>query len=248
MLARRREQAIIRVEVNGETKRLRPEEIPIVVPTRMREPAEAFIEKEVKNAVITCPAYFNDTQRQATKDVGLIAWLNVMGLDNEPTAAAIIAALTSAHTASRTSRYLTSGVAFDSLLTIDDGVVEVKATSGDTHLGSEDFDGRVVRHFNCKTKQKYKKDISGNARAVRRLHTACERAKRNLSSSANKTIEVDQPHHSTGFHKAILRAKFEELCIGRFNPFSPLSSTQSNGPACSHLRAFFPWTCQFILL
>ena len=189
-----------------------------MVLTKMRETAEAFMGKEVKNAVITCPAYFNDSQRQATKDAGLIAGLNVMRIINEPTAAAIAYGLDKGSQGERNILIFDlGGGTFDvSLLTIDDGVFEVKATSGDTHLGGEDFDSRMVTYFINEFKRKYKKDISGNARSVRRLRTACERAKRNLSSSANASIEVDQLYDSIDFDTSISRPKFDELCIDLF--------------------------------
>ncbi|KAL0429718.1 UNVERIFIED_CONTAM: Heat shock cognate protein [Sesamum radiatum] len=161
----------------------------------IQEIAEAFLGQTIKNAVITVPAYFNDSQRQATKDAGAIAGLNVMRIINEPTAAAIAYGLDKKASRSGEKNVLIfdlGGGTFDvSLLTIEEGIFEVKATAGDTHLGGEDFDNRLVNHFAAEFKRKHKKDISGNARALRRLRTACERAKRTLSSTPQTTIEID---------------------------------------------------------
>src|SRR5438874_10915342 len=152
---------------------------------KMKEIAEKYLGREVKHAVITVPAYFNDSQRQATKDAGMIAGLNVLRIINEPTAAAIAYGLDKKATGERNVLIFDlGGGTFDvSLLTIEDGIFEVKATAGDTHLGGEDFDNRLVDHFIVEFKKRYNKDISGNERAKRRLRTACERAKRTLSSS-----------------------------------------------------------------
>ena len=159
-----------------------------MVLTKMKETAESFIGKTVTNAVITCPAYFNDSQRQATKDAGTIAGLNVMRIINEPTAAAIAYGLDKKGGSEKNIMIFDlGGGTFDvSLLSIDDGVFEVKSTAGDTHLGGEDFDNRLVNHFIEEFKRKYKKDISGNARAVRRLRTACERTKNIIISNHSK--------------------------------------------------------------
>merc|ERR1712205_7869 len=175
----------IQVQYKGEEKTFSAEEISSMVLIKMKETAEAFVGKDVKDVVVTVPAYFNDSQRQATKDAGAIAGLNVLRIINEPTAAAIAYGLDK-KTAGETNVLIfdLGGGTFDvSLLTIDDGIFEVKATAGDTHLGGEDFDNRLVNHFTQEFKRKHKKDMTGNARAMRRLRTACERAKRNLSSS-----------------------------------------------------------------
>ena len=189
-----------------------------MVLTKMKETAESFIGKTVSNAVITCPAYFNDSQRQTTKDAGTIAGLNVMRIINEPTAAAIAYGLDKKGDKERNIMIFDlGGGTFDvSLLSIDDGVFEVKSTAGDTHLGGEDFDNRLVNHFIEEFKRKYHKDISGNARAVRRLRTACERAKRTLSSATTANIEVDQLYEGIDFYTSITRARFEELNIDLF--------------------------------
>ncbi|KAL1932904.1 hypothetical protein VTP01DRAFT_8582 [Rhizomucor pusillus] len=209
---------VIQVEYKGETKQFTPEEISSMVLTKMKEVAEGYLGAQVKNAVITVPAYFNDSQRQATKDAGTIAGLNVQRIINEPTAAAIAYGLDKKHDGERNVLIFDlGGGTFDvSLLTIEDGIFEVKATAGDTHLGGEDFDNRLVNHFMQEFKRKFKKDISGNARAVRRLRTACERAKRTLSSSAQTSIEIDSLFEGIDFYTSITRARFEELCQDLF--------------------------------
>ncbi|KAG0743073.1 hypothetical protein G6F57_005943 [Rhizopus arrhizus] len=203
----------IEVEHKGETKTFTPEEISSMVLTKMRETSEAYLGGTVDAAVVTVPAYFNDSQRQATKDAGTIAGLNVLRIINEPTAAAI------AYGLDKKSKGETNVLIFDlgggtfdvSLLTIEDGIFEVKATAGDTHLGGEDFDNRLVDHFIQEFKRKFKKDISSNARAVRRLRTACERAKRTLSSAAQTSIEIDSLFEGVDFYTSLTRARFEEL-------------------------------------
>ncbi|EEB08883.1 heat shock protein S [Schizosaccharomyces japonicus yFS275] len=209
---------LLQVEFKGETKTFTPEEVSSMVLTKMRETAEAFLGGKVTDAVITVPAYFNDSQRQATKDAGLIAGLNVLRIINEPTAAAIAYGLDRKNTGeTNVLIFDLGGGTFDvSLLTIDEGIFEVKATAGDTHLGGEDFDSRLVNHFIQEFKRKYKKDISPNARSVRRLRTACERAKRTLSSSAQASIEIDSLFEGIDFYTSITRARFEELCADLF--------------------------------
>merc|ERR1739844_852691 len=188
--------------------------------TKMKETAEAHLGHKVKDAVITVPAYFNDAQRQATKDAGVIAGLNVLRIINEPTAAAIAYGLDRKNSTDKESNVLIfdlGGGTFDvSILTIEDGIFEVKSTSGDTHLGGEDFDNRMVSHFMNEFKRKHKKDISNNKRAVRRLRTACERAKRTLSASAQANIEIDSLFEGIDFYTSITRARFEELCSDLF--------------------------------
>lgn len=209
---------VIQVEYKGEQKQFTPEEISSMVLVKMKEIAEAALGTAVKDAVITVPAYFNDSQRQATKDAGLIAGLNVLRIINEPTAAAIAYGLDKKNTKEHNVLIFDlGGGTFDvSLLNIDDGVFEVKATAGDTHLGGEDFDSRLVNFFIAEFKRKNGKDISGNQRSLRRLRTACERAKRALSSSASTPIEIDSLYEGIDFYTSITRARFEELCQDLF--------------------------------
>ncbi|GLJ48097.1 hypothetical protein SUGI_1015490 [Cryptomeria japonica] len=214
------EKPMIKVTFKGEEKQFSAEEISSMVLIKMKEIAEAYLGQTVKDAVITVPAYFNDSQRQATKDAGVISGLNVMRIINEPTAAAIAYGLDKKASSVGEKNILIfdlGGGTFDvSLLTIEEGIFEVKATAGDTHLGGEDFDNRMVNHFAQEFKRKYKKDIGGNARALRRLRTACERAKRTLSSTAQTTIEIDSLYEGIDFYSTITRARFEELNMDLF--------------------------------
>jgi len=203
----------IQVVYKDETKAFFPEEISSMVLCKMKETAEAYLGKTVSNAVITVPAYFNDSQRQATKDAGAIAGLNVLRIINEPTAAAIAYGLDKKTVGERNVLIFDlGGGTFDvSILSIDDGIFEVKSTAGDTHLGGEDFDNRLVTHFVQEFKRKNKKDLTTNKRALRRLRTACERAKRTLSSSTQANIEIDSLFEGLDFYTSITRARFEEL-------------------------------------
>ncbi|KAI8129335.1 Heat shock 70 kDa protein cognate 4 [Lucilia cuprina] len=203
----------IQVCYKDEKKTFFPEEISSMVLSKMKETAEAYLGKPVTNAVITVPAYFNDSQRQATKDAGTIAGLNVLRIINEPTAAAIAYGLDKKAAGERNVLIFDlGGGTFDvSILSIDDGIFEVKSTAGDTHLGGEDFDNRLVTHFVQEFKRKHKKDLTTNKRALRRLRTACERAKRTLSSSTQASIEIDSLFEGTDFYTSITRARFEEL-------------------------------------
>nr|WCD24762.1 Tyr p 28 allergen [Tyrophagus putrescentiae] len=189
----------IQVNYKGEEKSFFPEEISSMVLTKMKETAEAYLGKTVTNTVITVPAYFNDSQRQATKDAGVIAGLNVLRIINEPTAAAIAYGLDKKTQGEKKQ-----------------GIFEVKSTAGDTHLGGEDFDNRLVTHFVQEFKRKHIKDLSDNKRALRRLRTACERAKRTLSSSTQASIEIDSLYEGIDFYSSITRARFEELCADLF--------------------------------
>jgi len=212
------DKPLIEVQHLGEKKTFTPESISAAVLGKMKETAEAFCGTTVTDAVITVPAYFNDSQRQATKDAGTIAGLNVMRIINEPTAAAIAYGLDKKTDREKTVLIFDlGGGTFDvSLLTIDDGIFEVKATAGDTHLGGEDFDNRLVTHFTQEFKRKHKKDMSENPRAVRRLRTACERAKRQLSAGASASIEIDSLYEGMDMYTSITRARFEDLCADLF--------------------------------
>jgi len=202
------------VEYKAEEKEFNPEEISSMVLTKMKETAESYLGGKITNAVVTVPAYFNDSQRQATKDAGVIAGLNVLRIINEPTAAAIAYGLDKKKGSSEQNVLIfdLGGGTFDvSILTIEDGIFEVKSTAGDTHLGGEDFDNRLVNHFVQEFKRKTKKDLASNKRALRRLRTACERAKRTLSSSAQASIEIDSLFDGEDFYTSISRARFEEM-------------------------------------
>jgi heat shock protein 1/8 len=206
---------MIQVEYKEEEKIFSPEEISAMVLGKMKEIAESFLGEQVTDAVVTVPAYFNDSQRQATKDAGTIAGLNILRIINEPTAAAIAYGLdkTSEKGEKNILIFDCGGGTFDvSILTIEDSIFEVKATAGDTHLGGEDFDTELVSFCIQEFQKKHKEDISQNKRAIRRLRTACENAKRTLSSSTTASIELDSLHNGTDFNTTITRAKFENLC------------------------------------
>ncbi|KAJ6492954.1 heat shock protein 70 family [Mycena vulgaris] len=206
----------IRVQYRGEQKEFSPEELSSMVLLKMKETAEAYLGMTVKDAVLTVPAYFNDSQRQATKDAGTISGLNVLHIINEPTAAALAYGLDKKLAGAGEHNVLIfdlGGGTFDvSLLTIENRVFEVKATAGDTHLGGEDFDHRLVDHFSAEFKRKNKKDLSSDHRAMRRLRTACERAKRTLSAATQTSIEIDSLFEGISFHTSLTRTRFEELC------------------------------------
>jgi len=208
------------VDYQGKPKNFSPEEISSMVLTKMKEVAEGYLGKTVKDAVVTVPAYFNDSQRQATKDAGTISGMNVLRIINEPTAAAIAYGLDKKGDTQERNILIfdLGGGTFDvSVLAIDDGVFEVKSTAGDTHLGGEDFDNRLVNHFVTEFKRKNKGlDLTSNKRSLRRLRTACERAKRTLSSSTKASIEIDALFEGVDFYTSITRARFEELCSDLF--------------------------------
>ena len=209
---------IMKVKYKNELKSFSAEEISSMILTKMKSIAEEYLGKPVNKAVITVPAYFNDAQRQATKDAGKIAGLEVLRIINEPTAAAIAYGLDKNSDKERTVLiYDLGGGTFDtSLLTIEGGIFEVLATAGDTHLGGEDFDSKMVDHFCLEFKRKHKKDLKTNPRALRRLRTACERAKRTLSTSTTAQIELDSLFEGIDFITSITRARFEDLCSTDF--------------------------------
>ena len=208
-----------KINVRGDEKLFSPEEISSMVLTKMKSTAEEYLGHEVKSAVITVPAYFNDAQRQATKDAGVIAGLNVLRIINEPTAAAIAYGLDQkSGTKEKTIIVFDMGGGTHdvSLLTIDDGIFEVKATAGNTHLGGEDIDQKLVEYLSGDFKRKTKKDLSKNSKAIRRLHTAAERAKRTLSTASTANIEIDSLFDGEDYCNTITRAKLEDLCADLF--------------------------------
>eukprot|EP01103_Thecamoeba_quadrilineata_P019806 TRINITY_DN819_c0_g2_i1.p1 TRINITY_DN819_c0_g2~~TRINITY_DN819_c0_g2_i1.p1 ORF type:complete len:529 (+),score=139.12 TRINITY_DN819_c0_g2_i1:78-1664(+) len=214
VLAKEDDKPHIQVQHKNETKDFAPEEISSMVLVRMREIAEAYLGAKIEDVVVTVPAYFNDSQRQATKDAGSIAAMNVRKLINEPTAAAIAYGLDKGGQKQQRNVLVfdLGGGTFDvSLLTIEEDIFEVKATAGHTHLGGEDFDNRLVDHLVAEFERKHKKDISADSRAIRRLKTACERAKRTLSSSSEASIEIESVFEAIDFYTSITRARFEEL-------------------------------------
>nr|KAJ0184508.1 hypothetical protein LSAT_V11C900469860 [Lactuca sativa] len=210
------------VSYKGHEKEFLAEEISSMILGKMKETAEAYLGKPVKDAVITVPAYFNDSQRQATKDAGAIAGLNVMRIINEPTGAAIAYGLDNKSDITSKINVLVfdlGGGTFDvSLLTMEEGggTLQVKAVAGDTHLGGEDFDSRMVDHCAHEFKRRWNKDLTGNKRALGRLKCACEKAKRILSCDILTSIEIDGLHEGIDFSMKLSRAKFEELNMGFF--------------------------------
>jgi heat shock protein 1/8 len=217
-LVDRNNKPTISVQYKGETKEFTPEEISAMVLTKMKETAESFLGCQVKNAVITVPAYFNDAQRQATKDAGIIAGLNVLRIINEPTAGAIAYGLDKISETQRNVLIFDFGGGTHdvSLLSLEDGVFEVKATAGDTHLGGEDIDNRIVSYVLEEFKRKNKIDITSNKKAVRRIKTAAEKAKRSLSGQTQTNIEIDAVHDGIDINVQLTRAKFESLCSDIF--------------------------------
>jgi heat shock protein 1/8 len=224
----RDQKPIMKVKYKNEDTFLSAEEVSAMILAKMKKIAEDYLGEEVKNAVVTVPAYFNDQQRQATKDAGVIAGLNILRIINEPTAAAIAYGLSTRDDDTERSVLIfdLGGGTFDvSILTIDGGVFEVKSTAGDTHLGGEDFDERIVAHCLKEFSRKHNVDSVINKRSLRRLRTAAERAKRTLSSSATSTIEVDSFCEGIDLNISLSRARFEDICSDLFrNTMKPLQS------------------------
>jgi len=216
VLAGPNDKIFIEGTVNGEVKKFTPEELSAMVLVKMKQTAEAFLGTTVKDAVVTVPAYFNDSQRTATKDSCTIAGLNCLRIINEPTAASIAYGLDKKGERNVLIFDCGGGTHDVTLLSIDDGVFEVKATAGDGHLGGEDFDHRMVEYCCQEFQKKYKEDISKNMKARRRLQNACEKAKRTLSTSMTSTVEIDALYEGNDFSINITRAKFEQLCEDLF--------------------------------
>ena len=219
------DRPILSANYKGEQKDFKPEEISAMILLKMKETAEEYLGKKVDSAVITVPAYFNDSQRQSTKDAGAIAGLNVLRIINEPTAAAIAYGLDKSSDKEKNILIadVGGGTTDFSLLSIDEGIFEVKATSGNNHLGGEDFDNHLVHHFAQEFKRKHKQDITGNKRAMRRLKSSCENVKKNLSSSTQASIEIDSLYEGIDFTASITRARFEEICSDIFRKiFEPI--------------------------
>merc|ERR1712195_216355 len=207
----------VEVEIKGERKQYGPEEISAMILGKMKEIAESFLGRKIANAVVTVPAYFNDNQRQATKDAGTISSLNVMRIINEPTAAAIAYGLDKKGGEKNILVFDLGGGTFDvTVLTIDNGVFEVVATNGDTHLGGEDFDQRVMEYMMKIFKRKHKKDMSKDKRSIQKLRREVEHAKRALSSTAAARIEIEALFDGTDFSETLTRARFEELNMDLF--------------------------------
>merc|ERR1711912_124464 len=207
----------VRVDVSGEKKTFAPEEVSAMILGKMRTIAEGFLGKDIKNAVVTVPAYFNDAQRQATKDAGTISGMSVRRIINEPTAAAIAYGLDKKGGEKNILVFDLGGGTFDvTVLTIDNGVFEVVATNGDTHLGGEDFDQRVMEYMMKIFKRKHKKDMSGDKRAIQKLRREVERAKRALSATAAARIEIEALYDGVDFSETLTRARFEELNMDLF--------------------------------
>jgi heat shock protein 1/8 len=209
----------ISVLYQGEEKVFAPEQISSMILEKLKEVAEMFVGHKITDAVVTVPAYFNDTQRQCTKDAGMIAGLNVLRIINEPTAAAIAYGLDKQSDEENNILIFDSGGGTTdiSILTLDEGMFEVKATGGDTHLGGEDIDNMLMTYFADEFKRKNKIDLSKSSKAMRRLKTACERAKKNLSMLTTTTIEIDSLFEGIDFMSILTRAKFEDICSHIFN-------------------------------
>ena len=230
-LVDRESKPYIEVTVNDDKKTFAPEEISAMILQKMKKVAEGFLGKEVKNAVVTVPAYFNDAQRQATKDAGTISGMNIMRIINEPTAAAIAYGLDKKGGEKNILVFDLGGGTFDvTLLTIDNGVFEVLATNGDTHLGGEDFDQRVMKYFMKLFKKKHKKDMSKDKRSIQKLRREVERVKRALSSAHQARVEIEGLYDGVDFSETLTRARFEELNIDLFKKtLGPVGKVMSDG-------------------
>lgn len=225
----------VSIDVGGSKKTFSPEEISAMVLSKMKETAESFLGRPVAHAVVTVPAYFNDAQRQATKDAGTIAGLNVIRIINEPTAAALAYGLDKKGEKNILVFDLGGGTFDVSILAIDNGVFEVISTSGDTHLGGEDFDQRVMQYFIKLIKKKYKQDISSDARALQKLRREVERAKRALSNQHQVRVEIESLYEGIDLSEPLTRARFEELNSDLFKktlgPVKKVASVLSNAQA-----------------
>jgi heat shock protein 5 len=221
----------ISVKVKGDDKLFAPEEVSAMVLTKMKETAEAYLGHKVTHAVVTVPAYFNDAQRQATKDAGSIAGLNVMRIINEPTAAAIAYGLDKTDGEKTILVFDLGGGTFDvSMLTIDNGVFEVLSTNGDTHLGGEDFDQRIMEYFVKLYKKKSGKNIKGDNRALQKLRREVEKAKRTLSTQHQTRIEIESFFEGEDFSETLTRARFEELNMDLFrSTMKPVQKVLADG-------------------
>jgi heat shock protein 5 len=207
----------VKVDVNQSPKTFTPEEVSAMILGKMKDIAESYLGKTVTHAVVTVPAYFSDAQRQATKDAGTIAGLNVLRVVNEPTAAAIAYGLDKTGDERQVIVYDLGGGTFDvSLLSIDNGVFEVLATAGDTHLGGEDFDHRVMEYFVKLYNKKHNTDVKSDLKAMGKLKREVEKAKRTLSSQMSTRIEIEAFHNGEDFSETLTRAKFEELNVDLF--------------------------------
>merc|ERR1711957_21523 len=226
-----KDKPMVQITQDGKKVNFAPEEVSAMILQKMKLTAEVFLGKEINNAVVTVPAYFNDAQRQATKDAGTISGMKVERIINEPTAAAIAYGMDKKGGESNVLVFDLGGGTFDvTLLTIDNGVFEVLATNGDTHLGGEDFDQRVMQYFMKLFKKKHKKDMSKDKRSIQKLRREVERVKRTLSSQPQARLEVESLFDGIDFSETLTRARFEDLNIDLFKKtMGPVSKVMSDG-------------------